>query len=96
MMMGWMTGEQRSTGTERLWGNREKMKGKSEGGREVGGNGKQVKMNERKRKRETDAENGSRRIHNMLTVGRKHERWISRREMRRERGREYDAVEMER
>lgn len=75
-----------------------KMKGKSEGGEKCvcGGDGKQVKMNERKRKRETDAENGSRRIHNMLTVGRKHERWISRREMRRERGREYDAVEMER
>lgn len=28
MMMGWMTGEERSTGTERLWGTREKNEGK--------------------------------------------------------------------
>lgn len=65
-------------------------------GSEKWGKGKQVKMNERKRKRETDAENGSWRNHNMLTVRQKHKRWISGWEIRREKGREYDAVEMER
>lgn len=35
------------------------------------------------------------RNHDMLTVRRKHWRWISRREMRRGKGRKYDAVEMD-
>lgn len=59
-------------------------------GREKWGKGQQVKMNERKRKRETDAENGGWRNHNMLTVRQKHKRWISGWEIRR------DPVEMER
>lgn len=37
------------------------------------------------------------RNYNMLTVRRKHERWMSRKEMRREKERRrHDAVEMER
>lgn len=57
--------------------------GKTEGNREKWGKSKQVKVKQRKRKRETDAENDSQRNHSTLTVRQKHERWISRREMRR-------------
>lgn len=56
-MIGWMMGEERSSTTVG-----EKMRaqtGKTDRETEKWGKGKQVKTKQRKRKRETDAENGS-------------------------------------
>lgn len=69
-MIGWMMGEERSSATvgEKL----RAQTGKTDGETEKWGKGKQVKTVQRKRKRETDAENGSQRNHNRLTGRRKH------------------------
>lgn len=94
MMIGWMTGEgkswedrasvreQRSRKNVREGGKKNDTQGSSKKGCQI-----RTKRKKRRRKKKTDAGDSNERNHNMLTVRRKHKRWMSREEMREKRER---------